>query len=227
MATALRETQAEARAAPGPRRRAGKLVTVEGIDGSGKSTLAAALHARARERGLDAVLTREPTETWLGHAVKRAIREATDPFSEAFLFLADHAEHVRRIEQWLAQGRLVVSDRYGDSFLAYQAASLEPMLKPRGLQAIAWLTAAQEPVHLAPDMCLLLDLAPRDALHRIADRAEHVKFEDAAFLERVRANYLHLAQRRTSYEVLDARMPGDKLLGAAWEALARRGVVPA
>lgn len=204
----------------------GSLVALEGIDGSGKSTLARHLHARLAERGVDAVLTREPTDSWLGQTVKRAIRESNDPFVEAFLFLADHADHVRQVEQWLAMGKVVVSDRYGDSCIAYQAAALEPMLRQRGVHAFDWLMATQAPVDRPPEVCLLLDLEPPRALGRIAGRPEFIKFEEAEFLTRVRSNYLRLARGRGYFEVLDAGQSPDKLLEQAWAALVRRRVAP-
>jgi dTMP kinase len=206
--------------------RKGALVTLEGIDGSGKSSLAQALEEALKARGVDAVFTREPTRSWLGEAVKRAIREASDPFVEAFLFLADHADHVRQVQQWIAQRKLVVSDRYGDSCLAYQAATLDPVLRPRGVDALDWLAVAQAPVTRAPDLCLLLDLEPRAALQRIAGREELIKFEDQVFLERVRSNYLRLARSRPYVETLDAMLPHDKLLAAALDARARRHALP-
>jgi len=228
MAVARRETpaiaaaNAEAHAARSP----GALVTLEGIDGSGKSTLARQLHARLVDRGVDAVLTSEPTSTWLGEAVRRGIREAPDPFVDAFLFLADHADHVVRIRAWIDQGQVVVSDRYGESCLAYQAASLQPRLAASGTDALAWLRGAQAPFHRAPDVCLLLDLPAEEALRRIAGRAEHEKFEQAAFLERVRGNYLALAKHEPWFEVLDATRSPAESLERAWQALVRRGIAP-
>ena len=220
MAAAAGRTQAgSASAAASPR---GLLVALEGIDGSGKSSLAERLVERCEARGLPAVLTREPTDTWLGEAVRRSIREGGDPFVDAFLFLADHAAHVRQCSAWLAEGKVVVSDRWGDSCLAYQAAALEPHLAARGTQALDWLLAAQGPITRRPDVVLLLDLAPELALQRIATRPELVKFEEREFLAKVRRNYLDLAKRLPGYEVLDATQGSDALFEQAWRALARR-----
>jgi dTMP kinase len=223
MATASRSAPQAGSLAGEPRGRAW-LVTLEGIDGSGKSALAARLVAELRRGGLQVVATREPTETWLGEAVRRSIRGEAEPFAEAFLFLADHAAHANRVRAWLAEGKTVVSDRWGESCLAYQAASLEPLLQSRGIDALPWLEAAQAPVHLAPDRCLLLDLAPERALGRIGDRAERVKFEQAGFLGRVRRNYLALAKAHDYIAVLDATLPPDELLARALEALRSRGL---
>jgi dTMP kinase len=217
------QTQSQALAVAGA---AGWLVTLEGIDGSGKSSLARALHADLRARGIDAVLTREPTGTWLGEAVKRSLREDGDALAEAFLFLADHAAHAAQVRDWLAQGQVVVSDRWGESCLAYQAASLEPVLRPLGLDPLPWLEAAQAPVQLTPACCLLLDVVPERALARIEGREDRVKFEQPGFLERVRAHYLALAKRHAWIQVLDAEFPPDALLARAVAALRERKLLP-
>jgi dTMP kinase len=90
------------------------LITIEGIDGTGKSTLIAALKEKLAD--LDPIFTREPGATWVGEAVRRAIKEQTDPVTEATLFVADHAAHLATlVRPALAQGKLVISDRYTDS----------------------------------------------------------------------------------------------------------------
>lgn len=203
----------------------GWLATLEGIDGSGKSSLAGALHAALRQRGLDAELAREPTDSELGQAVKRSLRSEADPFAEAFLFLADHAAESARVRGLVQRGKVVVSDRWGESCLAYQGAALEPLLAPRGIRALDWLAAAQAPVHLAPDCCILLDLPPEEALRRIAGRDELVKYERLAVLEQVRRNYLALAERHKYIEVLDARQAPDALLREALARLRARGLL--
>ena len=99
------------------------LITLEGIDGSGKSTL----HESLREplADLDPLFTREPGATWVGDQVRRAIREQIDPVTEATLFVADHAAHLAKVVRpALAEGRLVISDRYSDSRYAYQSVTL-------------------------------------------------------------------------------------------------------
>jgi dTMP kinase len=199
----------------------GRLITLEGIDGSGKSTLLAPLAAALRGAGHDVRVTREPTDSPTGQALRQSLRaDEHDALAEAFLFLADHAAHARDVRRWLARGQWVVSDRWGDSCLAYQGASLEGVVR----DPLAWLERAQEPIALRPDCVLLLDLAPERAVERLAGRAEREKFERAAFLARVRRNYLDLAKRR-GFEVLDAALPPDALRDEAMAALRRRGVL--
>ncbi len=110
------------------------LVTLEGIDGSGKSTL----HESLREllTDLDPVFTREPGATWVGDSVRRAIAEQIDPVTEATLFVADHAAHLAKVVRpALAEGRLVISDRYSDSRFAYQSVTLQGIVPGSGRMA--------------------------------------------------------------------------------------------
>ena len=99
------------------------LLTLEGLDGSGKTTAWRAL----RDRYPEAVFTREPTDSWYGDAVARSIDDDdADPMAELFLYTADHADHLSRvIRPALDAGSLVISDRYSDSRIAYQAATLD------------------------------------------------------------------------------------------------------
>ncbi|HUR69938.1 MAG TPA: dTMP kinase [Candidatus Thermoplasmatota archaeon] len=194
----------------------GRLVTCEGIDGSGKSTAARSLVDELRAQGRDARLHVEPTKTWLGESVRRAIREDVAPWTEALLFMADHATHVGAVKGEIAQGALVVSDRWSDSTFAYQGAALGDM----GL-----LQRMEEPFDLRPDITLLFDLDPVVAMERVGRRgADQEKFERVDFLARVRANYLRLAKADPQrFVVLDAARPADAVLKDALAAVLSRG----
>jgi dTMP kinase len=123
------------------------------------------------------------------------------------------------VKGWLDAGHWVLSDRWGDSCLAYQGASLRGVLP----DPLAWLEQAQAPVAVRPDAVLLLDLAPEQALARLQGRAAREKFERTAFLAEVRRNYLDLAKRR-GFLVLDAAQPAERLLSEALAALRARGI---
>src|SRR5205823_9822534 len=120
-------TRAQPHAAPGrcPRVPRGLLVTFEGIDGSGKSTACRALVEALAKRGLPARAHAEPTRSWLGEAVRRGISGDVAPWTEALLFMADHATHVEQAKRELTEGALVLSDRWSDSTFAYQGAALD------------------------------------------------------------------------------------------------------
>jgi len=200
----------------------GLLVACEGIDGSGKSTVSRRLVEALAAQGVPARWTCEPTETWLGESVRRALKDdEASPFTDALLFMADHATHVRRVEAWLAAGQVVVSDRWSESTFAYQGAALAR----EGFDALAWLRAAEAPFDRRPDVVLLFDLPVDAALARLAGRSRDAeKFERREFLERVRANYAHLAAEDPSrYVVLDAARDAEAVAREALAAvLARR-----
>jgi len=182
-----------------------RFVTFEGIDGSGKTSAAAAVARGMRRKGFDVVLTTEPTHTWLGNAVKRSYTEDVSPFTEAFLFMADRATHTQQILRWVSEGKLVISDRYCDSTYAYQAARLKNLRKG----AMGWLMDISKPFVVEPDLTLLLDVAPRLGLQRIAPRKKKVHFENEPFLKEVRKNYLLLAKGRRFVTIDSSRNLDD------------------
>lgn len=198
---------------------AGFLLTCEGIDGSGKTTAARGLAEALRAEGRDVVETLEPTRSWLGEAVRRGFREEVSPWTEALLFMADHATHVEAVRRHVAAGRLVVSDRWSDSTFAYQGA----VLARPGFDALLWLQDTEVAFDLKPDLTLLFDLDPALALERVGRRGEKEKFERLDLLERVRANYLRLAEEEPGRFVrVDAsRAPGEVLAEALRAARAR------
>lgn len=173
------------------------LITIEGIDGSGKSSLVESLNESLAD--LAPVITREPGETWVGNAVRRAIAEEIDPVAEALLFVADHAMHLATVVRpALEKEQLVISDRYTDSRYAYQQVTLEGLLP----DPLLWLREAHNGWTLPPDLTFLLVLPVETALLRRSGRAEREHFEYASLLAKVQDNYLALAREEPSRFVL-------------------------
>ncbi len=196
-------------------------VTFEGIDGSGKTTVSRLVAEILRKRGETVFLTGEPTKTWLGDVVRRAIDDDVGPVAESFLFLADRAVHIREIEAHLAKGEIVVCDRYADSTFAYQGARLAGVLRDpiRRLQRISsgWL--------LLPDLTILLRVPPDLGMKRIEGRPNRVRFEDLSLLRRVAANYDRLARSRR-FVVLDGTRSADVVADAAVAVMEKRLTKP-
>jgi dTMP kinase len=163
----------------------GRLLALEGLDGSGKSTQAAALAEVLRAEGHDPLLTREPTEGPYGRRIRSMARsgQAVAPEEELRWFVADRRAHVAEVIQpGLAAGRLVITDRYYLSTVAYQGA--------RGLDPGELLSQSEAEFPL-PDLVLLLEIDPELGLQRVSQRggvAETV-FERRQFLEQVEANF--------------------------------------
>ena len=191
----------------------GFLITCEGIDGSGKSTAARGLGEALRAEGRPLVETLEPTRSWLGEAVRRGFTEDVAPWTEALLFMADHATHVRDVSVHLARGAIVVSDRWSDSTFAYQGAALAGDVE----DAVAALREMERPFDRVPDVTLLFDVDVDLALERVGARgAQKEKFERHDFLERVRANYLRLAREEPArWVVVDAARSAEDVLATA------------
>jgi dTMP kinase len=181
------------------------LITLEGIDGSGKSSLHAALQELLAD--LDPVFTREPGATWVGESVRRAIAEQIDPITEATLFVADHAAHLAKVVRpALAEGRLVVSDRYSDSRFAYQSVTLQAIIP----EPEKWLRAMHNGWTITPDRTFLCVLPVEHALTRLKPQGEREHFEKRDVLEKVQNNYLSYARNEPGrFVVVDAMLPQD------------------
>lgn len=193
------------------------LVTFEGIDGSGKTTVSRRVAEALRSSGRTIYLTSEPTDTWLGDAVRRALEDDVGPVPESFLFLADRAAHVTVIRSHVERGELVVCDRYADSTYAYQGARLEGVVD----DPIRFLQRASAPWLLTPDLTLLLRAPPEVGLKRIEGRSNRIRFEDLAFLRKVAANYNRLARSRR-FVVLDATQDLDLVVRDAVGTIEKR-----
>ncbi|HKP88619.1 MAG TPA: dTMP kinase [Thermoleophilaceae bacterium] len=181
---------------------AGLFVTFEGIDRSGKTTQARML---VEALGPDAVAVREPGGTELGERVREILKDPSGeigPEAEALLFAAARAELCRQvIRPALEAGRVVVSDRFLDSSLAYQGAA-----RGLGVDEVREINrfATGE---LLPDLTILLTIDPAEALRRAgeADRFEH---EGAGLQARVAEGYDRLAEAEPGrFRVVDANRP--------------------
>lgn len=176
----------------------GKLISLEGIDGTGKSSIEMMLKTKFTE----AVFTKEPTQSWIGKAVKKSIGSEADPLAELFLFVADHAEHIAKvIRPALEEGKLVISDRYSDSRYAYQGVTLSALFD----DSMEWIQNIHKGWTIAPDLTILLTIEPNIAVSRCGIRGNHTKFEKIEFLKKVQENFLKLAKREPQrFVIIDA-----------------------
>ena len=188
------------------------LVSLEGLDGSGKTTVWESL----KETYPEAVFTREPTESWYGDAVSRSISaDDADPLAELFLYTADHADHLSRvIRPALADGDLVISDRYSDSRYAYQGATLADSAID---DPVAYVRSIHEPFTRSPELTIYLDIDPETAAER---SGKTNKFEQSAYLSRVQQNYERLIDTTPERFVrIDASQPPEQVFAAVREQL--------
>ena len=169
----------------------GMFITFEGGDGSGKSTQIQSVREWFESRGREVIVTREPGGTELGTEIRRLVQngpEDVDARTEALLYAADRAYHVATvIGPALERGAVVLGDRYIDSSLAYQGAA-----RSLGVDEIASLSAWATQ-GLYPSLTFLLDLPPEVGARRRTDAPDRMERESMDFHERVRHQYLRLA----------------------------------
>jgi len=202
-------------------RTAGRFIVLEGIDGSGTTTQAARLVASLRAAGHEVVGTREPSDGPLGVLLRQALTRRLVGLSDralALLFAADRLDHLASVvEPALADGKVVVSDRYVLSSLAYQG-----MRMPLGW--VEGLNAAARPA----DLTLYLAVDPRTAARRRLGRGGTTELFDADEVQRAVAQaYGRVVRKhaRAQHVVqVDGRAPPDEV---AREILSRvRTVLP-
>jgi dTMP kinase len=178
------------------------LLVFEGIDGCGKSTQLRRLAAHLGERGVDPVVTREPTDGAWGRRIRAMARSGARvaPEEELAWFVEDRREHVATlIEPSLAAGRVVLCDRYFLSTVAYQGA--------RGFVAAQALLAQAEAEFPLPDLALVFEIAPAQGLARVAARGGVAEpaFEEPDYLARVAAIFASLDRPYVTH--LDSSAP--------------------
>ena len=178
----------------------GYLIAFEGIDGSGTSTHSRLLHEFLAQQGFRVLLTREPTKGIIGQLIRKTLQNEClihQPEAYALLFAADRIQHVKEIiEPALEQGQIVITTRYIESSLAYQSAQGLP---------IEWIQVINQNI-IWPDITIILDIDPENALSRIKRRAKLEKFENADFLRIVRKNFLERAKEK-GYLIIDSNQP--------------------
>ncbi len=173
----------------------GKFVTFEGCDGCGKSTQLKMLSEYLQKENIPHVFTREPGGSKIAEAIREILlngknAEMTDE-CEALLYAAARMQHLQdRVEPALAQGTLVICDRYVDSSLAYQAYA-----RGLGTDFIEKINAVALDKY-APDVTIFIDLTPEAAFQRKRGADENDRLEQAgmAFHQRVYAGYKQLVK---------------------------------
>lgn len=206
----------------------GKFITIEGIDGCGKSTLAVNLAEKLTyalgKTGASVVLTKEPGGSELGKSLRKILQEQKEPVcnkAEYLLFAADRAQHFKQIIQpALLNEKIVISDRWGDSSVAYQGYG-------RGLDVEmiksvnTWATKSDFfTTGLKPDLIFYIRIDAQTALDRIKKRSlELTAFEKEKieFWGRVAHGYEELFKNNKNVVALDGKMTPEELLKQAMD----------
>ena len=196
-------------------------ITFEGIDGVGKSTQLDMLEKHLIAQGKEVVRTLEPGGTELGQEIRHLLlhrKGDVAPRSEALLYAADRAHHVEtKIKPALASGKVVLSDRYFDSSVAYQGAAREldvQEVKDISLWAID---------RLLPDLTVLLDLPAQEAMNRRGNKGtepDRLEREQVEFFARARDEYLRMANE-PRFLVVDANLSPEEIHSQVLQRVAK------
>jgi dTMP kinase len=197
----------------------GIFITFEGIEGCGKSTQALLLSNVLRDAGQEVLLTREPGGPVISEAIRGILLNPDYyemlPETEMLLYMASRSQHTG---QWilpaLRDGKVVISDRYYDSTIAYQGAA-------RDLDFCIIETITRFATYnTEPDLTFLIDIPVDVGLRRIQSRKlDRLELENAEFHNKVREQYLFIASKYSSRYVV---INGDDIVDSIHQQIKKK-----
>jgi len=200
----------------------GTFITFEGGEGSGKSTHIERVVSRLRESGRTVLVVREPGGTDVGEQIRHILQyskksAAMVAETELLLFCASRAQLVREtIQPALAQGQIVIADRFGDSTTVYQGVGRKIAVEQ--VAAINQFAIGT----CRPNLTLVIDLDPRIGLERARGRELFDRMENQTldFYERVRQGYLDIARREPDrVKVIDGSQTIEAIQAKIWDLI--------
>jgi len=208
----------------------GRLITLEGIEGAGKSSHMQFIAEKLQQTGKEILLTREPGGTDLGEGIRALLltknEEVMFEETELLLMFAARAQHVQQlILPAMAEGKIVICDRFTDSSYAYQGGGRGISIE-RIRQLEAWLFSGVLS-GFKPDLTLLLDLSVETGLSRARTRGEADRFEieTVNFFQNARDTFLSIAQNEPDrVKVIDAEQQLETVQSSILEVLVEQGL---
>ncbi len=190
----------------------GLFITFEGIEGCGKSTQAKLLAEHLRNQGKVVFLTREPGGPKISEEIRGILLSTKNnemlPETEVLLYMASRSQHTGEwIIPALKQGKVVISDRYYDSTLAYQGAARR--IERKLIDVITKFAT----FGLKPDITFLVDLPAEEGLLRISyKKADRLEQESLEFHKKVRKGFFEIAKiEKNRYIIIDGRDSVEKI----------------
>jgi dTMP kinase len=177
---------------------------MEGLDGSGNTTQSKLLAGFLKSEGRDVVLTKEPTEGYVGRRIRDVLqkRASATPLELQQMFVADRREHLAAlVEPALKSGKTVITDRYMFSTLAFGGIDVDMELLRRMNSGFR-----------VPDLTFVIDVPAEVSMERMKGRLKDKGtklelFEETEKLRRVRENYLKIAKLYPNVHVIDGNRP--------------------
>ena len=202
----------------------GAFLTVEGLDGSGKGTQIERLSDALDRWGYEVVHTREPGGTPIGEKIREILLDrentAMTDVTEALLYAASRAQHVReKILPAVAEGRVVLCDRFLDSSVAYQGGG-----RQLGIDQVLGINAPAVEGAM-PDLTVYLDIDHRESLKRrcAVSEPDRLEMEADSFHARVEDGYHQLIARDPDrFVVVDAAKTRDEIAAEIQEKVLTR-----
>ena len=182
----------------------GLFITFEGVDGCGKSTQLDLLQKYLEDKGFEVVITREPGAKGLGEEIRKLLLHYDgyiSPKCEAFMFLADRAQHIDTIiKTAVTEGKIVLCDRHTDSTVAYQGYGRgEDIEKLKYLNNLA--TGG-----FVPDLTLIYDVDIETTLKRRGNDRDRMEQAGKDFQIKVQNGYKKIAENEPDrVKIIDAK----------------------
>ena len=171
----------------------GFFITFEGADGCGKTTQSKLVQEYLEKKGYEVIWTREPGAKGLGQKIRELLLHYDGdvaPVCEAFLFLADRAQHIEQlIKPAVEAGKVVICDRHTDSTIAYQGYGRGEDIKQ--LKYLNELATGG----MKPDLTIVFDVSTEIAQLRVGNEKDRMESAGIEFHKKVRQGYLEIAKQ--------------------------------
>ena len=199
----------------------GQFIAFEGCDGSGKTTVSRAVYERLKEEGYDVIYTREPGGIEISEQIRNVILDpknvTMDERTEALLYAASRRQHLmEKVLPALEQGKIVLSDRYVLSSLAYKGYA-----RGIGIEEVWRINEFAIEDHM-PDHTIFLDIEAKTGIERLKNRAslDRLDKEALSFHERVFDGYKKINEMyKDQIVTFDANRPAEEVIENVWEYL--------
>ncbi len=197
----------------------GFFISLEGIEGTGKTTQARLLSERLIEEGYEVILTQEPGGTVIGNRIREILlhvdHREMSYMAELLLYNAARAQHLsEKILPALNEGKVVITDRFTDSTVAYQGYG-------RGIDIQLIMSINDIATEgIKPHLTILFDLDVETGLQRNKgiNKVDRLELEDIEFHKKVREGYLKIAEAETGrIKIVDASLSFEIVAQKVWE----------